>query len=345
MTQKIALIASVAFAFFVLGYLFAPGGSVPQEDISPADSLVVEELEEEVLPSEGEGLEPREAVAESSEVRRQVVSSSPPPVVKPAPTADRQSPTISAEPSTVDRGPSTADQPQTGDRRPSTTDQRPSTTVYDPPAEEPVVADSSSNDVVVPPAPPRRQPIDRQVSSDPAPSQPRQQAFLIPEGTVIEARLAEEISTEYSRPGDRFRAVLDRDIEAGDRVVIPSGAQLTGIILESEESGKVNGRARLVFALEAVEFAGETYELETSSIEMEAESTKKRDAAAVGGAAAVGALIGALTGGKKGAAAGAAAGAGAGTAGVLLTRGKQVEVEAERLFSFRLDRDLSIVLP
>jgi outer membrane lipoprotein SlyB len=63
----------------------------------------------------------------------------------------------------------------------------------------------------------------------------------------------------------------------------------------------------------------------------------------VGGGAALGTLIGAIVGGGKGAAIGAAVGAGAGVGGVVLTKGKEVNVPAETVLNFRLDQDLSLV--
>lgn len=203
----------------------------------------------------------------------------------------------------------------------------------------------SEAEVAVPPAPPRRQPVQRPANEPADDSQMQRQAFWIPAGTVIEARLAETLSSKTHRIGDSFNAILEKDLKAGNRVVVPRGTTLVGKILLLEESGKVKGRARMAFALEELVYLGQPYPLETNTIELEAASSKKRDATVVGGAAAVGALIGAITGGKKGAAVGAATGAGAGTAGVLLTRGQAVEVEAERLFSFRLERDFSIVVP
>lgn len=203
----------------------------------------------------------------------------------------------------------------------------------------------SEAEVVVPPAPPRRQPVQRLANEPADDSQMRRQAFWIPAGTAIEARLAETLSSKTHRVGDSFNAILEKDLKAGKRVVVPRGTTLVGKILLLEESGKVKGRARMAFALEELVYLGQPYPLETNTIELEAASSKKRDVTVVGGAAAVGALIGAITGGKKGAAVGAATGAGAGTAGVLLTRGQAVEVEAERLFSFRLERDFSIVVP
>jgi outer membrane lipoprotein SlyB len=60
----------------------------------------------------------------------------------------------------------------------------------------------------------------------------------------------------------------------------------------------------------------------------------------VGGGALLGAIIGAVAGGGKGAAIGAAVGAGAGAGGVILTRGKQVNVPVETVLNFKLDQNL-----
>ena len=74
----------------------------------------------------------------------------------------------------------------------------------------------------------------------------------------------------------------------------------------------------------------------------EAESTKGRDAAVIGGAAGVGAAIGAIAGGKKGAATGAAVGGGAGTGTVLATKGKEVDLPAESKLDFTLNKDVTL---
>ena len=84
--------------------------------------------------------------------------------------------------------------------------------------------------------------------------------------------------------------------------------------------------------------------MQTDPIPIQAEGTKGRDTAVIGGAAGVGALIGGIVGGKKGAAIGAATGGGAGTAGVLMTKGKEVELSPEQQFSFRLQQDLEVKL-
>ena len=53
-------------------------------------------------------------------------------------------------------------------------------------------------------------------------------------------------------------------------------------------------------------------------------------------------VIGGIAGGGKGAAIGAAVGGGAGTAGVLLTKGKEVEFPAETKFEFELQKDVTL---
>jgi hypothetical protein len=73
-----------------------------------------------------------------------------------------------------------------------------------------------------------------------------------------------------------------------------------------------------------------------------AESTKKRDAAIIGGGAGLGAAIGAIAGGGKGAAIGAGVGGGAGTGTVLATKGKEIQFAPEHLLSFTLESSVQI---
>ena len=89
----------------------------------------------------------------------------------------------------------------------------------------------------------------------------------------------------------------------------------------------------------------ERYTIDTNVVSQTAEQTKSRDAKVIAGGAGVGAVIGAIAGGKKGAAIGAAVGGGAGTAGVLATKGKEVEYPAEHKLSFRLEREVEMKLP
>lgn len=167
-------------------------------------------------------------------------------------------------------------------------------------------------------------------------------AIILPAGTVLEVRLADRLSTETNRDGDRFRVLLDRDLEVGERVVAARGSVLEGEIVEAVQPGKVKGRARLTFTLNRLLWQESSVPLRTNAISIEAEGSQKEDVKKVGVGAAVGGVLGAILGGKKGAAVGGAVGAGAGTAGVLLTEGKEVDIPRERLFSFRLEDEVEL---
>jgi hypothetical protein len=87
---------------------------------------------------------------------------------------------------------------------------------------------------------------------------------------------------------------------------------------------------------------GKTVKLNTQTHSAQAETSKGKDAAIIGGGAGVGAAIGAIAGGAKGAAIGAAVGGGGGTAAVLATKGKDVEYPAETRLNFTLEQDVTV---
>jgi len=62
----------------------------------------------------------------------------------------------------------------------------------------------------------------------------------------------------------------------------------------------------------------------------------------IGGGAALGTLLGAIAGGGRGAVIGAIAGAAAGGAVQVLTKGKEVNVPAETILTFRLDQPITL---
>lgn len=207
-------------------------------------------------------------------------------------------------------------------------------------------ADSRRPELVIPPPPPfpgaapdgspsAAAPMKQPVESEPVTD------IVIPEGTVIEVRLTERLTSATNRSGDQFQTILDRDIEndRGD-VILPKGTTVGGSIVSVAEPGRVKGRASLTFKLDRIDFEHVDRSIITNEITIEAESGTGDDAKKVGVGAAVGAALGAIFGGKRGAVMGGAAGAGSSTAQVLLSKGKQVVVEPERLFSFRLEQDL-----
>ncbi|TDI38009.1 MAG: zinc ribbon domain-containing protein [Acidobacteria bacterium] len=149
--------------------------------------------------------------------------------------------------------------------------------------------------------------------------------LTIGDGEPLALELTSAISTETATSGDTFTATLVKAILVDDREALPRGTELSGHIAHAQRSDKVKGRAALTLELDRLVLGdGEELLIEAEPMRFEAQSTTKKDATKIGGAAGAGALIGAIFGGKKGAAIGAGVGAGAGTGVVLSTRGDEL---------------------
>jgi hypothetical protein len=181
-----------------------------------------------------------------------------------------------------------------------------------------------------------------EIAEPPKPPEPR--FATLAEGTKIEVRLEQALDSAVNKTGDTFSAILDKDLVVNGAVVAPRGSVLDGKLPNVTRSGKVEGVASMSLQLTSLTVAKQTYPLQTELLSFQAESTKKKDATKVGIGAGIGAVIGAIAGGGKGAAIGAAVGGGAGGAAVVLTRGKEVKLDAEQAFTFVLRNSISVKL-
>ncbi len=154
--------------------------------------------------------------------------------------------------------------------------------------------------------------------------------FLVPNGTRINARLNNLITTRESQAGDRF--TMEVTSPARYR-----GAIIEGRVAQADGSGRVSGRANVSLEFDSIRWNGRSYRFagiietvrtangDNVSINNEgavrdgSQTTRTVTRAGIG--AALGALIGAIVGGGEGAAIGAGVGAGAG-AGTILIQGR-----------------------
>ncbi len=176
----------------------------------------------------------------------------------------------------------------------------------------------------------------------PAPAKAAVRMFEVPEGTEVSVFLVDPISTAKNKAGDTFAATIAEPIMVNGETVVDRGAKVEGRVVDAEGSGRVKGTANIRLALTSIVSAGKSYPLTTRSYFAEAESTKGRDAAVIGGGGGIGAAIGALAGGKKGAVKGAVIGGVAGTGAVLATKGKEVELNPETKLNFTLEHTMEL---
>jgi hypothetical protein len=171
---------------------------------------------------------------------------------------------------------------------------------------------------------------------------PRREKAVVPEGSRLAIRLSQGISTERNNAGDPFSATLDGPLVVNGKTLAPAGSVVSGMLTDVVDSGRVEGRASLTMVLRRLDVDGKDYSLNTDPLTLVARSTKKKDAAIIGGAAAAGAVIGAIAGGGKGAAIGAGVGGGSGTGYVLATKGVPVAYGPETRFTFRISEPLEL---
>jgi hypothetical protein len=158
------------------------------------------------------------------------------------------------------------------------------------------------------------------------------QAQTIPSGTTVSVRLGQTISSDKARSGDTWAGTLSNDVIVDGRVTARRGDPVRGRVVDAKASGRLSGTALLALQLTSINGARVT----TSTVSRKGGSHKGRDAGAIGGTAAAGAIIGALAGGGKGAAIGAGAGAGVGTAGAAATGKKDIRIPVETILTFRV---------
>jgi hypothetical protein len=175
----------------------------------------------------------------------------------------------------------------------------------------------------------------------PPPSAPAPQN-VIPEGTSIAIRTNENINT--SDAGSSYSAEIRDDVlDPNGQVLIPrhSPARLMVVNTAENNSGK-----NLALALQSIRVNGHNYQVVTNTTNGGAGGTgigkNKRTGEYVGGGAVLGTVIGAIAGGGKGAAIGAIAGGAGGAGAQVLTKGKQINVPAESVLTFRLDQPLQL---
>ncbi len=166
--------------------------------------------------------------------------------------------------------------------------------------------------------------------------------MVIAAGTSLTVRTTSTLSTKSAAAGESFMATLEEPLRVGDRVVAPKGATVEGTVVNSDDGGRVKGRAVISVRLSSLEAGGRNIAIDTNAITRQARATKAKDATKVGIGAGIGAAIGAIAGGGKGAAIGAATGAGAGTGVVLATKGEPAVIPSESVLIFELKSPVTV---
>lgn len=184
-------------------------------------------------------------------------------------------------------------------------------------------------------------PEKQMAKSTPAPPPPPP-PITVPAGTSLVVRMGNTIDTKTATAGATFTGTLAHSVAVDGEVAIPSGAAVTGSVVDSKSPGKFKGEGVLSVTLNSIEVGGVPVNIDTSTYAQSVKGKGKRTAVVTGGGAGAGALIGGLAGGGKGALIGGLVGAGAGAAGSAFTGNKDLRIPAESVVTFKLSSPITV---
>jgi hypothetical protein len=180
-------------------------------------------------------------------------------------------------------------------------------------------------------------------TSAPEPTEPTQVTSTrrgeIPVGQEIDVRLQQTLSSKTATVEQRFDATTAVDIRQGDRVLVPAGSTVRGIVRSVDDADRIDRAGRLTLGFDQIVVNGREYAIRGMATQVFESRGIRDEAATVGTAGGVGAIVGGIIGGLKGALIGAIVGSG----GVIAaTEGKDVELPAGSIIRVRLDSPLQI---
>ena len=182
--------------------------------------------------------------------------------------------------------------------------------------------------------------------------------ITVPAGTKIPLVLKHAISTKSVRPGDPVYLQTNFPVTQNNRIVIPAGTYVQGVVDHIKRPGRVKGRAELLMHFTTLIFpngytvdlpgavegmpGGEHSQVKDREGTIQAEGQRGKDVGTVARTTGTGAAVGAVAAGGKGAGIGAGAGGALGLATVLLSRGQDVRLEAGSTVEMELQRPLTL---
>jgi hypothetical protein len=163
--------------------------------------------------------------------------------------------------------------------------------------------------------------------------------YDIPTGTEFDVRISQSLSSATNLVEDRFDATTLVDLQENDRVVVPAGSVMRGVVSSVTKAGRIERTGKMTLAFDQITIGGRTFPIRATVTQALESEGIKGEAGKIGAGAGIGAIIGGILGGFKGAMAGILVGGG-GT--IAATEGKDVNLPAGTVLRVRLDSGLNL---
>jgi hypothetical protein len=156
----------------------------------------------------------------------------------------------------------------------------------------------------------------------------------IPTGQEIDVRIQTELTSDTAQVEDQFEATTVVDLLEGDRVLIPAGSVMRGVVTSVNRASRTDRKGTLTVLFNQVTVRGKNYPMRGTVTEAIESEGIRGEATRIGAGSAVGAIIGGIIGGVRGALLGVLIGGG-GT--MVATEGKDVTLPAGTILRVRMD--------
>lgn len=168
----------------------------------------------------------------------------------------------------------------------------------------------------------------------------RTSALTLAEGTEVNVRLEQPLSSRTARVEDRFDATVARPVYVDGRIVIPDGSRVQGTVTVVEPAQRPARGGKLNLSFDRL------YLDDGSTVDLSARIVQVREDIGSGGTlkqgaigAAIGGILGKVIGGTKGAIVGVLLG---GAGGAITSTGDDVELPAGTVFTLQLERATTV---
>jgi hypothetical protein len=161
----------------------------------------------------------------------------------------------------------------------------------------------------------------------------------VPVGTEIDVRLQTALSSGTAAVEDRFEATTVLNVDNAERVLVPAGSLLRGIVSAVERAGRLERTGRLTLAFDQITIRGRAYPIRATVTQVLESEGIRGETGRIGTGAGIGAIIGGILGGFKGALAGILVGGGG---AIAATEGKDITVPAGTILRIRLDTPIDV---
>jgi hypothetical protein len=161
----------------------------------------------------------------------------------------------------------------------------------------------------------------------------------VPVGTEFDVRLQNSLSSRTAQVEDRFDATTLVDLREGDRLLVPAGSSVRGVVSSVTKATRLERKGALTLSFDQMTIDGRTYPVRATVTDAIESQGIRGEVGKIGAGAGIGAIIGGILGGAKGALAGILIGGGG---MVAATEGKDVELPAGTVLRVRLDTPLDL---